>query len=156
MGRISVGITRLRYAGALRVEIVGPGAGLRPHLDREVKVTGLWPYPLCQQLEETISGPVVVDLEDFSHLGNLSVQLSSGEAVPSPGIPANKSIMARWTAAAFSSAVRWMCRALQWSVVELDFVKLIEEQVREAGSHLDTDDVVNGKIGFHDLNWAIA
>jgi hypothetical protein len=40
--------------------------------------------------------------------------------------------MAHWMAAAFSMAARWMRRALQWSGVELDFLKLIEEQVQEA------------------------
>ena len=37
-----------------------------------------------------------------------------------------------------------------WSAVELDFLKLIEEEVREAGNDPDADDVVSGKIGFHD------
>jgi hypothetical protein len=32
---------------------------------------------------------------------------------------------------------------------KVDFLKLIEEQVRKAGSHLDMDEVVSGKVGFH-------
>jgi len=37
----------------------------------------------------------------------------------------------------------------RWSAVDIDFLKLIEEQVRKAGSHLDVDEVGCGKVGFH-------
>jgi hypothetical protein len=32
---------------------------------------------------------------------------------------------------------------------KVDFLKLIEERVGEAESHLDVDEVVCGKVGFH-------
>jgi hypothetical protein len=59
--------------------------------------------------------------------------------------------MARWTAAAFSSAARWMRRALRGALSSLIFCSSIEEEVREAGNDLDADDVGSGKIGFHVL-----
>jgi hypothetical protein len=37
----------------------------------------------------------------------------------------------------------------EWSALDVDFLKLIEEQVRKARSHLHMDEVVCGKIGFH-------
>jgi hypothetical protein len=51
----------------------------------------------------------------------------------------------------FSYVIRGAKGSSAPSPVELDFVKLIEEEIREAGSHPDADDVVSGKIGFHDL-----
>ena len=39
----------------------------------------------------------------------------------------------------------------EWSIGYVDFLKLFEEQIRKAGSHLEVDEVGHRKVGFHPI-----
>jgi hypothetical protein len=68
--------------------------------------------------------------------------LSSGEAVPSPGIPRNKVEHGSLDSGGVFDGFKVDALNAEGCVLYIDFLELIEKKIRKSRNHLDVDDIV--------------